>query len=240
MALKEIENMDTVNKVKDEIVEIVMKYHDLKEDEPFRRTDDVPFSPVQDCAFKFKNGKLLMEMGNYWKTLGMHEIVSVLDWTIYKYGKDKEKTGARIGDKPTMLYVSEYDLKQALEGDVGIDLYSDKETWIEPFETVVIGTGTRIELPKGYGAEIRPRSSTSKQGLLVHLGTIDNGYRGELMVTVTNLNKRGTELIAWGQRFAQLVLHKIEGAGLEKVKSDELSDTERGANGYGSTGKQKI
>ena len=233
MALKEIESMNTINEVKDEIVKMVMKYHDLKEDELFQRTDDVPFSPVQDCAFKFKNGKLLMEMGNYWKTLGMHEIVSVLDWTIYKYGKDD----VHVEDKPTMRYVSEYELKQAIEGDVGIDLHANEKTWIEPFETVVIGTGTRIELPKGYGAEIRPRSSISKEGLLVHHGTIDNGYRGELMVTITNLKQREVELIVDGQRIAQLVLHKIENVELKKVTDDELSDTERGANGYGSTGK---
>ena len=54
MAIKEIENMNTINEVKDEIVKMVMKYHDLKEDELFQRTDDVPFSPVQDCAFKYK------------------------------------------------------------------------------------------------------------------------------------------------------------------------------------------
>lgn len=140
-----------------------------------------------------------------------------------------------VSEPPVMEYVSERELKPAIKGDVGIDIYADEKVVIH--DTKVLKTGTKIALPKGYGAEIRPRSSISKKGLLVHHGTIDNGYRGELMVTVTNLNTEHTAVINKGDRVAQLVLHKIEDVKLEKIDEQDLSTTERGASGYGSTGR---
>jgi dUTP pyrophosphatase len=124
----------------------------------------------------------------------------------------------------------------AKDGDSGADLYAaDVGSGILwPSETRVIWTDIAIELPEGYEAQIRPRSSLSAKGILVHLGTIDQGYRGQLGVTMTNTGD-DRYIIQRGDRIAQLVVAPVLRAVFEEA--DELSSSERSTAGYGSSGR---
>lgn len=124
-------------------------------------------------------------------------------------------------------------------GSAGMDLYAalNEPVTIRPFERKKIPVGICIELPKGYEAQIRPRSGLAmKYGitLLNTPGTIDWDYRGEISVIVINL---GTDdfTIKKGDRIAQMVFNKVEIPIVEVV--DEIECTSRGINGFGSTGK---
>ena len=107
---------------------------------------------------------------------------------------------------------------------------------IEPMGRALIPTGLFMELPIGYEAQVRPRSGLAlKKGItcLNSPGTIDADYRGEVGVILANLSKE-TFVVENGERIAQMVIAKHERA--EWVEATELSITERGAGGFGSTG----
>ncbi|MEG0916361.1 MAG: dUTP diphosphatase [Myroides sp.] len=107
---------------------------------------------------------------------------------------------------------------------------------IEPMDRALIPTGLFMELPIGYEAQVRPRSGLAlKKGItcLNSPGTIDADYRGEVGVILANLSKE-TFVVENGERIAQMVIAKHERA--EWVEAEELSTTERGAGGFGSTG----
>lgn len=107
---------------------------------------------------------------------------------------------------------------------------------LKPLERTIVGTGLFIELPIGFEAQVRPRSGlAAKKGITVlnAPGTIDADYRGEIGVILVNLSKEDF-VIQNGERIAQLVIAKHERAEWEL--SAELSDTERGEGGFGSTG----
>jgi len=99
----------------------------------------------------------------------------------------------------------------------------------------LIGTGIAIEFPPGYDVQIRPRSGLSSKGVGVTLGTIDSDYRGEVMVTMYMMTPGAGFDIRHGDRIAQLVIHKL--ADVNVVEAAELSPTERGSGGHGSTGR---
>ncbi|MBD8490009.1 dUTP diphosphatase [Echinicola sp. CAU 1574] len=121
----------------------------------------------------------------------------------------------------------------------GLDLRAnlDQTVTLGPLERVLIGTGLYMELPAGFEAQIRPRSGLAfKHGLTVlnSPGTIDADYRGEIKVLLVNLSKEAFE-IKDGERIAQMVVAKHE--QIQWENSSDLTETERGAGGYGSTGK---
>ena len=124
------------------------------------------------------------------------------------------------------------------KGSVGFDIESNEDVIIKPGERKLIHTGLYIEIPSGYELQVRPRSGLSlKDGFVTILGTIDNDYRGEIGVIGVNINDTGYFQIDKGDRIAQGVLAPIEIAKFEKVDSiDELSKTDRGTGGFGSTG----
>lgn len=126
----------------------------------------------------------------------------------------------------------------ATEQSAGMDLTAALEEAfdLEPMQRTLIPTGLAIALPKGYEAQIRPRSGLAmKNGVTVlnSPGTIDADYRGEIKVLLANL---GTETftIDRGMRIAQMVIARHEHVGWQVV--EELDDTARGAGGFGSTG----
>ena len=107
---------------------------------------------------------------------------------------------------------------------------------LKPLERSIVGTGLFIELPIGYEAQVRPRSGlAAKKGITVlnTPGTIDADYRGEIGVILVNLSNEDF-VIENGERIAQLVISKHERA--EWIEVNELSETSRGAGGFGSTG----
>ena len=121
----------------------------------------------------------------------------------------------------------------------GMDLraFVDDDVVLKPFERKLIPTGLYIELPDGYEAQIRPRSGLAiKSGITVlnSPGTIDADYRGEIKVILINLSK-DEFTIKSGDRICQMVIAKHEKA--EFVEVNEISETERGAGGFGHTGK---
>ena len=126
------------------------------------------------------------------------------------------------------------------EAAAGVDLRANIETPItlKPLERTLVKTGLFIELPVGYEAQVRPRSGLAyKNGITVlnSPGTIDADYRGEVGVILVNLSNESF-VIENGERVAQLVIAKHERA--EWVLVEELAETQRGAGGFGSTGKK--
>ncbi|PRY85021.1 dUTP diphosphatase [Mongoliibacter ruber] len=122
----------------------------------------------------------------------------------------------------------------------GLDLRANLEepVTLGSLERKLIGTGLFIELPEGYEAQIRPRSGLAfKYGLTVlnSPGTVDADYRGEIKVLLVNLSTQAFT-VENGERIAQMVIAKHE--QIEWLPSESLTDTERGAGGYGSTGKK--
>lgn len=123
-------------------------------------------------------------------------------------------------------------------GSAGMDLRANMESplTLQPMERTLIPTGLHIELPAGYEAQIRPRSGLAiKKGLtLVNTpGTIDSDYRGEIKVIMINLSTEA-QTLSPNERVAQMVIAKYEQVQWQGV--EVLSDTERGAGGFGSTG----
>jgi dUTP pyrophosphatase len=121
----------------------------------------------------------------------------------------------------------------------GMDLraFVESEIVIKPLQRVLIPTGLHIELPVGFEAQIRPRSGLAyKHGISIvnAPGTIDADYRGELKVLLVNLSDTDFA-VNHGDRIAQMVIAKHETVAWVDV--EELSDTARGAGGYGHTGK---
>ncbi|MGH0511120.1 dUTP diphosphatase [Bacillus paranthracis] len=130
--------------------------------------------------------------------------------------------------------------RYAKPGDSGFDLVAAEDTIIWPGETKVVQTGLAFEIPPGYELQVRPRSGmTRNTKLRVVLGTVDSGYRGEVGVLVDNPEipkaaNMQAHVIEKGTRIAQGVIAPVITAHFDEV--DELSHSERGTNGYGSTG----
>ncbi len=121
------------------------------------------------------------------------------------------------------------------DGDAGLDLYSTENYLLKPGERVLVSTGIKLAVPKGYEAQIRPKSGLAlNHGLSVlnTPGTIDSGYRGEVGVIVINLGKEDVR-IEKKKKVAQMVFNKVEKV---EFSEEELDNTKRGAGGFGSTG----
>ena len=128
--------------------------------------------------------------------------------------------------------------KYAKLGDAGCDLIAAEQTVLQPRGgRALIATGIAIALPEGYAAFIQPRSGLAyKHGVtcLNTPGLIDSGYRGELKVLLVNTDPTVPFEVNRGERIAQLVIQKVEQAEFTEVS--DLSETERGDGGFGSTG----
>src|SRR5215469_7158025 len=122
-------------------------------------------------------------------------------------------------------------------GDAGADLHAAEDVVLAPGERRLVRTGLGIALPEGYVGLVHPRSGlASRLGVTVlnAPGTVDAGYRGEIMVNLVNHDPDTPAAIARGDRIAQLVVQRVERADFDCV--DELSDSSRGIGGHGSTG----
>ncbi|MFA6677537.1 MAG: dUTP diphosphatase [Bacteroidales bacterium] len=128
--------------------------------------------------------------------------------------------------------------KYATPYSAGLDLKANIDEAIElsPLERKMIPTGIYIELPESFEAQIRPRSGlAAKHGITIvnAPGTIDADYRGEIKVVLVNLSSEKFTINP-GERIAQMVIARFEQVSWEEV--DKLSESERGAGGFGSTG----
>jgi dUTP pyrophosphatase len=138
-------------------------------------------------------------------------------------------------DNPTPKYET--------QGSAGFDIRANDNYFIEPGETILIGTGLHFIVPENHEAQIRIRSSIALEGLCItnSPGTIDCDYRGEVKVIMHNLSKC-TIVVEGGMRIAQVVLNKLPHPNLRNIRDISeggyrLLTTDRGAGGFGSTGK---
>lgn len=143
--------------------------------------------------------------------------------------------------KVKVINRSKHDLPQyETEASAGVDLRANisEPFTLQSLERNIIKTGLFLEIPEGYEAQVRPRSGLAiKHGITVlnSPGTIDADYRGEIGVILINLSK-DPFVIEDGDRIAQLVFSKVKQA--EWKLTEELSETDRGTGGFGSTGKK--
>lgn len=125
----------------------------------------------------------------------------------------------------------------AHDGDAGADLYAAEDAEIAPGHRALVRTGVAIALPEGYVGLVHPRSGlAARLGVTVlnAPGTVDAGYRGEILVNLINHDPQTTAKIARGDRIAQLVVQRVARAVFNV--SQTLPGTERGVGGHGSTG----
>lgn len=126
---------------------------------------------------------------------------------------------------------------RAHDGDAGLDLHALEPAVLAPGERASVGTGIAVEIPPGQAGLVLPRSGlAARHGISVvnAPGLIDSGYRGELRVLLLNTDREQPCQIAAGDRIAQLVLVRVELPTPVEVES--LSDSPRGAGGFGSSG----
>ena len=124
---------------------------------------------------------------------------------------------------------------RAHETDAGLDLYAMEDEWIPAKDSRIFWTGVHIELPHGYYGKIESRSGLNvKKSIVSCGGVIDEGYTGQIAVKLYNFDS-DDHLIKRGDKIAQLVIQPYIAPELELV--DTLKPTERGENGFGSTGR---
>ena len=124
-------------------------------------------------------------------------------------------------------------------GAAGLDIRANlgEPIVLAPLQRTLVPTGLFLEIPEGYEVQVRPRSGlAAKHGITVinAPGTIDSDYRGEVKVPIVNLSDESFT-IAHGERIAQMIFARYERVTFQQV--EELSDTQRGTAGFGSTGK---
>ncbi len=122
-------------------------------------------------------------------------------------------------------------------GDAGADLYAREDVRLPPGQRALVPTGVAIALPAGYAAFVHPRSGlAAKHGITVvnAPGTIDAGYRGEILVNLLNTDAREALTIARGDRIGQLVVQQVSEAHFVEVES--LPGSHRGDTGHGASG----
>lgn len=125
----------------------------------------------------------------------------------------------------------------ARPGDAGADLVTTVDATVAPGERALLPTGVAIALPAGYAAFVHPRSGLAVRygvSLLNAPGTVDAGYRGEIQVSLVNLDPRTPVVLRRGDRIAQLVVQQVAHAVFHVV--DRLPGSSRGVGGFGSTG----
>ena len=123
-------------------------------------------------------------------------------------------------------------------GDAGLDLVTTVAAEVAPGERVLLPTGIAIALPEGYAAFVHPRSGLAVRygvSLVNAPGTIDAGYRGEIAVSLVNLDPRDPVVLARGDRVAQLIVQRVEHVVLHEV--EHLPGSDRGDGGFGSSGR---
>lgn len=164
-----------------------------------------------------------------------NDIVSMYAAKLIESLQERDRTMLKIFRKDKSVELPKYEKI----GDSGLDLRSAEEVEITPLSRAVVPTGLVIELPPGHEGQVRPRSGlAAKHGITVlnTPGTVDNSYRGEVKVILFNTSKEIFR-VEKGMRIAQLVVAPVTRVGIAEVVAwEQLTLTERGAGGFGSTG----
>lgn len=129
--------------------------------------------------------------------------------------------------------------KKATKGASGFDIFacfSDEQKYMDiGSEPQRIPTGISMQIPSGIDGQIRPRSGLTLKGIIGPLGTIDSDYRGEIFVTMYTLKSNAFYRIQEGDRIAQVVFNNLANVDID-ITNEELTETNRGSGGFGSTG----
>jgi dUTP pyrophosphatase len=125
---------------------------------------------------------------------------------------------------------------RATPGASGLDLYAclDEDIELGP-DVMLVPTGIAVEVPYGYEVQVRPRSGLARRGVVAVFGTVDSDYRGEIFVNMHTIGTLQSHLIQHGDRIAQIVVAPV--AMVQAVEARELTESERGDGGFGSTGR---
>ena len=135
------------------------------------------------------------------------------------------------------LEALEIEISAPRPGDAGYDLYAVDDYRVAPGQRALVETGLHLEIPSGFVGVVKDRSSVASVGLHTLAGVIDSSYRGELKVLLVNLGEEYYR-IRIGQKIAQLLVVPAYVDAIEIVDSlEDLSATERGVGGFGSTGE---
>ena len=131
--------------------------------------------------------------------------------------------------------------RRAHETDSGMDICALEDTWLRNGAIAIVRTGIGAIIPKGYELQVRPRSGFSSKGIVAVFGTVDEAYRGEIKVMLSmceTLHEHCIDAyqICKGDRIAQLVLAPVVRPAIEECERP-TEETERGDNGFGSTGR---
>lgn len=194
--------------------------------------------PAEECP----DGPRYKALGNSMTTTVMRWIGTRIQRVEDEIKKEEamEETEEPMREVPVMRYklLDEgiEEPRYAHEGDAGLDLRSTTDEVIVPSGRVTVGTGVAVEIPDGCVGLVFPRSGLAcRRGLRLAncVGVIDSGYRGEVKATLVNDSKQDVA-VRRGDRVCQMVVVPYVGVSLERA--DSLTETERGAGGYGSTG----
>ena len=117
--------------------------------------------------------------------------------------------------------------------DVGLDIFTPKEFWLRPLETITVGLELAVSIPEGFAGMLVPRSSITERGLIIQTAVIDPDYTGEIHLIITNCSNN-VQHIEEGQRVCSLVVYSVLNARIEEV--EEMPETERNTKGLGSSG----
>jgi dUTP pyrophosphatase len=121
--------------------------------------------------------------------------------------------------------------------DAGADLYAVEQVVIPPQSRAIVSTGISVEIPEGFYGRIAPRSGlAAKHGIDVLAGVCDSSYRGEIKVVLINTDKEKEFEITYGDKIAQLIIEQH--FNFDFSEKEELSESDRGANGFGSSGNK--
>ncbi len=189
-----------------------------------RHIDAEPDQNGTSCAYwrGFLQGALMQQHED------MHGIQEQIAASILKNAKFEDSRVRYVKDKgaKTPTY--------AHQDDAGMDLYASKGNYIPAGGRCTFPTGIHIEIPKGYFGAIRAKSGLLRNHGILCSGTIDVGYTGEIMVTLVNTSDE-LYCVSEGDKIAQLIIIPYERVELLEVES--LEKTERGDNGFGSSGR---
>lgn len=127
--------------------------------------------------------------------------------------------------------------KRNTSTDAGADLYSVQNITIPPQSRAIVSTGVSIEIPEGFYGRIAPRSGLAvKHGIDILAGVCDSSYRGEIKIVIINTDKENDFDITYGDKIAQIIIEQH--FNFNFIESEELSESIRGDNGFGSSGNK--
>lgn len=146
---------------------------------------------------------------------------------------DKKEKQMSLKVKFKLIHLEAKEPFKKYTGDAGYDLYAVEDVLLSIGIPTIVHTGICLKTPEGYYSEIHTRSSHGKEGIRCHLGVVDETYHGEVCPIMTSHFKEYR--IKKGDRIAQLVFKKR--IGVKFIKTDEEFTSDRGTDGFGSTGK---